>query len=107
VLACKDPLVEALLENYRVSARCAQWLKGKINPEVESSVLFDTVTVYLAFSEALLSIESLGVRATDDGYTVLDGGARRIRCATNWLDLEAFERLLATRITSGVALASP
>ena len=55
--------------------------------------------MYLAFSEELLEIEELGIRVTDDGYTMIDETAKIIRCATAWKDLEAFEDLLVARLT--------
>ena len=61
--------------------------------------MFDTVAVYLSFSEELLVMEELGVRVTDDGYTVIDEDAKTIRCATDWKDLAAFESLLVERLT--------
>jgi len=98
VRECKDPLVQALIENYRI------WLssgKGQWREEFEarSSILFDTVAVYLSFSEELLLMERLGLRVTDDGYTVIDDKAKAINCATGWRDLSAFESLLIKRLT--------
>jgi len=93
---CNDPMVQALMENYRI------WLKGGAERgefEVRSSILYDTVAVYLSFSEELLVMERLGVRVTDDGYTVLDEKAKAINCATRWRDLSAFESLLVKRLT--------
>jgi hypothetical protein len=58
------------------------------------------VAVYLAFSEELLVMEELGIRVTDEGYTVIDGGARAINCATGWKDLAAFEDFLVRRLTT-------
>jgi inosine-uridine nucleoside N-ribohydrolase len=94
-----DPLIRALLENYRIWARHVSWARG-LDPEVGSSVLFDTVAVYLAFSEELLVVETLPVRVTDDGYTRVEPGARPIRCATEWRDLPAFTDLLVRRLVS-------
>jgi inosine-uridine nucleoside N-ribohydrolase len=98
VRECKDPLVQALMENYRI------WLKngtGRWSEEFESgsSILFDTVAVYLSFSEELLLMERLGVRVTDDGYTLVDERSKAINCATGWRDLLAFESLLVKRLT--------
>ena len=93
---CDDPLITALIENYRVwsqSGGCADEFP------VRSSVLFDTVAIYLAFSEDLLVMEDLGVRVTEDGCTVIDDKARRIRCATRWKDLEAYKDFLTQRLT--------
>jgi inosine-uridine nucleoside N-ribohydrolase len=94
VYECKDPLTQALIENYRV------WAKYSPESEYRSSTLFDTVAVYLAFSEELLAMEKLGIRVTDDGYTVIDKDAKVINCAMDWKDLPAFEDLLVERLTS-------
>jgi len=95
---CPDPVVRALMENYRI------WLRhtsGDLSQfEQRSSVLFDTVAVYLAFSEELVVIDELGLRVTDDGYTVLDGNAKRIRAAVEWRDLDAFKEFLVDRLTA-------
>jgi len=88
-----DPLARAVIENYRL------WT-DEPRRETESSILFDTVAVYLAFAEDLLVMEDLPVRVTDEGFTVIEQGARRIRCATDWKDLPAFEDLLVRRLTT-------
>jgi len=91
----KDPVARAIIENYRA------WAAAGGNPQradTASSVLFDTVAVYLALAEELLQIENLGIRVTDDGMTVLDPAARPIRVATKWKDLAAFEDLLVRRL---------
>jgi len=94
---CNDPLVQALMENYRIWLR--KWPYARIEEfETRSSILFDTVTIYLAFSEDLLVIENLGIRVTDDGRTAIDNSAKTIRCATEWKDLSAFEDLLTQRL---------
>ena len=95
---CEDPLVQAVIENYRIWTRHSQWAR-EFDPETQSSVLFDTVAIYLAFSEELLVMERLGIRVTDDGYTVIDDDARTINCAMDWKDLPAFEDFLVQRLT--------
>jgi len=74
-----------------------EWLKD-LDVETDSSTLFDTVAIYLAFSEELLQMERLGFRVTEDGNTVIDDRAKKIHCATGWKDLAAFEDLLVERI---------
>ena len=91
---CPDPVVRALMENYRI------WSAEKrSNAESASSVLFDTVAVYLAISEELLRIEEVGLRITDDGRTVVDPSGRKVRCALEWTDLPSFEDFLVRRLT--------
>ena len=94
-----DPLVQALIENYRIWAKRVRWTE--VDAEKRSSTLFDTVAVYLAFSEDLLVMEQLGIRVTDDGHTVIDDEAKVINCAMAWRDLVAFEDLLVQRLTGG------
>jgi inosine-uridine nucleoside N-ribohydrolase len=101
VLNCRKPLVEALMDNYRFwwgSNRHAAAYPEKYL--TESSLLFDTVAIYLAFSENLLVMEELGVKVTDDGFTLVDENAKKLRCATSWKDMEAFEDLLLQRLLS-------
>ena len=70
-----------------------------MDPTEKSSTLFDTVAVYLAFSEELLEMEEMGLRVTDDGYTLPDENAKPVRCAMRWRDLSAFEGLVVQRLT--------
>jgi len=97
VARCEDPLVQALMENYRI------WRKAqdpKAPDEVDaSSVLFDTVAVYLAISTELVRIERLPLVVTDQGFTVVDPKGKPIDCALEWKDLGAFEDFLVERLT--------
>jgi len=111
VLQRKSPLTRALMQNYRAWQK--QMLLGankelsevEIDKRVEdkvnssSTTLFDTVAIYLTMSTDLIKMERLGIRVTDDGYTVIDDEAKIINCATEWKDLGAFEDFLVTRLT--------
>jgi inosine-uridine nucleoside N-ribohydrolase len=94
---CTDPLTQAVIENYRIWAQHVDWTD--VDAEAQSSVLFDTVAVYLAFAEELLKMEDLGIRITDDGYTIVEENAKVIHCATAWRNLPAFEDLLVKSLT--------
>ncbi len=98
VLECEDPLVRAVIDNYRIWAPNVHWA-GRLDPDRASSTLYDTVAIYLAFSEELLEIEPLGLRVTADGHTRIDRAARETRCAVAWSDLDGFEDLLVARLT--------
>ena len=97
VLGSNDPLARAVIENYHI------WAKNQsVDPSLVdrgSSTLFDTVAVYLAQSTELVKTERLGIKVTDDGYTVIDQKAKKIDCATEWKDLGAFEDFLVVRLT--------
>jgi len=58
------------------------------------------IAIYLAFSEDLLEMQQLGIRITENGYTLLDEDAKAISCAVDWENLDAFEDLLVRRLTS-------
>jgi hypothetical protein len=44
-------------------------------------------------------MEQLGIRVTDEGYTVIDETAKKMSVATEWKDLAAFEDFLVERLT--------
>jgi len=98
VRSCRTPLAQALVENYQVWA-ASRVSHHRFDPTCESSVLFDTVAVYLTFAQDLLVMEDLGIRVTDDGYTMIDDQAKVVHCATEWKDIAAFEDLLVERLT--------
>jgi inosine-uridine nucleoside N-ribohydrolase len=90
--ASKDPLVQALLENFRI------WGEQKsINDLKESSVLFDTVAVYLAEPgpNSLVEFEPIRISITDQGMMKIDPQGTLMNVATNWKDLSAFRDHLA------------
>lgn len=97
-----DPLARAVIENhFNWFDACSDWeFLQKLNPQTESSVLYDTVAVYMAFSETLLEMETHPLVVTDDARTVIDDNGNDVRCAMNWTDLDAFERLVAERLAS-------
>jgi inosine-uridine nucleoside N-ribohydrolase len=84
----QDPLARALLENYRI------WAKKE--NVTESSVLFDTVGVYLAYpgSKPLVELEDLQINVNAEGVTTLDPKGVKMSVATVWKDLGGYEDLL-------------
>lgn len=88
----KNIVAATVIENYRL------WSNGK-PVDQHSSTLFDCVAAYLAFANDLTEIEELGIRITNDGNTVIDPQAKKVKVATRWKDMEAFKDLLVKRIT--------
>lgn len=88
VVAAGTPRTTTLIENYD------QWSNRKHHPEDSSSVLFDTVAVYLAFDESLCKMETVNLVIDDAGNTVPNENGRPVRCALDWKDREAFEELM-------------
>ena len=101
VYECQEPLTKALIENYGVWCKAHKNLPSDM-AQTKSTTLFDTVAVYLAFSEELAKMEELGIGVTDDGYTVIDQNAKKIRCAMEWKDLSAYEDFLVERLIGPV-----
>lgn len=90
-----DPLVKALLENYRAWSN-----KPTVAELTRSSVLFDTVAVYLADSGAkpLLGLETLPIRVDDQGMTLIDPAGARMVVATTWTDLDGYRDYLVKNL---------
>jgi inosine-uridine nucleoside N-ribohydrolase len=103
VLASPDPGARALVENNRLWCKARPDICGNdpTRAERETTVLYDTVAVYLAFSEKLVRIEETGMRVDDGGMTIPDPAAPKRRWAVDWTDLGAYEDLLVERLTGG------
>ncbi len=111
VCSSKNPLTQALIENYRVWYRQGildehkNLAEAEVNKRVaekvdsSSTTLFDTVAIYLAMSTELVKMEKLPIIVTDDGFTRIDDKGKVISCATEWKDLSAFEDFLVDRLT--------
>ncbi|MCY3021256.1 MAG: nucleoside hydrolase [Planctomycetota bacterium] len=86
--ASDDELVKALLDNYRMWAK-----KAELSQLTASSVLFDTVAVYLAdpAPKPLIELESLNIAVNDGGFTVIDPAGAKMSVATNWKDLDGYK----------------
>jgi len=99
IMKCDNLVVSSIKENFEI------W-KKKIIPKLlmtkknKTSVLFDTVAIYLGFSEELLNIEELKIEITNRGLTQISERGNLVRCATSWKDLQAFKNLLVDRLTS-------
>lgn len=87
----RDPLVQAVLENYRIWAH-----KASLDQITSSTTLFDAVAVYLARPDAqtLLKLEDLTIAVTNDGFTRIDPAGKPMSVATKWKKLDDFHDLL-------------
>ncbi len=111
VFNCNSAVTSNLMQNYLM------WLKNGLRGQYKnadeanlnrlannrihqgSSVLFDTVAVYLAVSQDLVKMEKLPVEVDDQGYTRIVQGAKRVNCAVEWKSLENYETWLVDRLT--------
>jgi len=98
--ASKDPVAAAVIENYRLWSAAQRRNATTPDPwETRSSTLFDTVAIYLGYSEKLLKMERLPIEVTDAGFTVIQPGAKLTNVATEWKDLDAFRDWIVNRLT--------
>jgi inosine-uridine nucleoside N-ribohydrolase len=81
----KDPLLQALVENHRI------W--SKTDTVNQSSILFDTVAVYLAYPgpKSLVKLEPLTISVDDKGFTVIDPKGIPMAVATSWKSLDGYQ----------------
>ncbi len=100
----RNLLVNAIQEAYQV------WVKAgnaRLDTQVRSSVLFDTVAVYLSFDQSLVEMEDLKLKVDHRGYTVRDPNGKTVHTAMRWrvpLDDpdEGFHKLLFERYKGNI-----
>lgn len=97
--ASDSPMVKALLENYRIWADLVTWMEVDYFEE-RSSVLFDTVAVYMAFAHDFLEMVEVPITVTEDGFTRRDPAGIPTQVALRWKDLEGFYDHLTERLLS-------
>lgn len=93
---CSDPLTKAVLESYRIWAG-----KKSVDDLTESSILFDTVAVYLAMPgpKPLVTMEDLRITVTDNGTTAIDPGGMPMSVATSWTNMDAYLDLMVSTLS--------
>jgi len=89
----KTPRAQVVMENYK------EWVNYKNYPKGESSVLFDTLAIYLAYDDSLCEMETVKLSIDDKGATVPDEKGRPVKCALKWKDRDAYEALLMKALT--------
>lgn len=85
-----------IMENYRV------WDCHHGRPaghaDQESSILFDTVAVHLAYSRQFLKFEDMRLKVTDEGFTRPDPTGRPVSVALDWTDRDRYLDDLVARL---------
>jgi inosine-uridine nucleoside N-ribohydrolase len=91
--ASKNPCVQAVLENYRVwSENQNKHRKMALSNLHQSTILFDTVAVYLAdpSPRTFVKFQTLPIVVTETGVTKVDPKGQKVEVATEWTDKEGF-----------------
>jgi|APSaa5957512622_1039677.scaffolds.fasta_scaffold09294_3 inosine-uridine nucleoside N-ribohydrolase len=91
-------LPKAIMENYKIW--CATKPKKANAFETASSTLFDTLSVFLCFRQDFCTMEELGIRVDEKGFTRIDPNAKKMSVATEWKDIEAFKDLMVDRLVA-------
>lgn len=95
-----DPLARAVMANHNGWFAAIDWpIVEAVDPLRESSILFDTVAVYLGYSQAHLAMENLPIVVTDDAKTCEDSAGQMMQCAMDWRDRAGFLDMLTERLT--------
>jgi inosine-uridine nucleoside N-ribohydrolase len=96
--ATSDPMLRALIESYCIFATRQTWMICDYFT-TRSTILYDCVAVYLAYSEELVEIETVSFDVTSDGYTRRSPqGPFKARVALRWKNRDGFEAQLAGRL---------
>jgi hypothetical protein len=95
-----DILLNTLIENYSI------WSNPRMDKKefLESSILYDTVAIYLAYSQKLVNIERLPLYVDRKGKTSIRKKDyienMMVSCAISWKDLNEFEDHIVSRLLS-------
>lgn len=92
-----NPIVRACIENYRIWAQRVDWMTVDYE-EQKTSVLFDNVAVFMAYSEAYLGWETFPIKVRHDGLTERADKGTPVRVAMHWTDIEGFKEHITQRI---------
>lgn len=89
-------LAQIIIQNYTV------WYKTYHDTEpTQSSTLFDTVAVYLAYSQDFINMQSMFLEVDDQGFLKInEPGGKPFNVALDWTDLDAYERHLVQRVST-------
>lgn len=90
----QQKIPQSILEQYAVW-RKFQSIEGEM---VESSILFDTAAVHLAYSMEFSGFQKLRLAVDEKGFTWISPSGREITVALD-LDKTSFENMLVKRIT--------
>jgi inosine-uridine nucleoside N-ribohydrolase/dienelactone hydrolase len=88
------PLARVTLENY------ALWSNRKNYAADVTSILFDTLAIYLAHSEDWVNVETVNLSIDAEGNTNVDPAGRPVRCALSWKDRAAYEDHFVNALTA-------
>lgn len=88
------PVVVGLLEQFKIWDE--KYSHGFF--ENKTSILFDAVAVYLAYSEDHLVMKDMQIKLAEDGEMIPEKSGSNVRVAIDWEDIRSFKEHLVKRI---------
>lgn len=95
VLNSEDRLIGDVIENYRIWSNATGWTRH----EQQSTILYDTVAVHLAYSTDFLTMQQMRLIVCASGYTKPDYSGNSVNVAIAWSDKNSFLESLAKRLS--------
>jgi inosine-uridine nucleoside N-ribohydrolase len=94
----QNPVARLIMEQYRAWNLRA----GKHARDItkSSSILWDTVAIYLAMDERFCQMRDIRLRVTDQGITQPFADGKLTHVAIAWKDIDSFFKLLSERIAN-------
>ncbi|QUI22761.1 nucleoside hydrolase [Vallitalea pronyensis] len=93
LLASEDSLVKAVLDNYRIWWEDCDWNEHQQNVDIESSILYDPVTLMYMYDESAFTHEDMDMYVDFNGLTHIESGyGNRVHCATGIIDEEKLKK---------------
>jgi inosine-uridine nucleoside N-ribohydrolase len=89
-----NPIIEQIIVNHEIWG----WARSGLNIETETSILFDTVAIYLAISEELVEIETNAIEIKKDGKMKIKAKGIPVRCAIRWKNFTLYLDWLVDRL---------
>ena len=97
--ASRDPLCREVWESWQIWRSFYEKRPvASLAPSIPSSVLYDTVAVFLAFSRQWLNVKTLNLTVTNDGFTREDPAGHPVDAALTWTDKPAYLEFLKQRL---------
>jgi len=95
VFEAKNRLARDVIENYLI------WAGNSERSRLQSSILYDTVAVHLAYSTEFIAMRTMKLIVDDQGFTREAPTGRDVNVALDWLDLGGYKKSLVQRLSKG------
>jgi inosine-uridine nucleoside N-ribohydrolase len=92
--------LETVMRSYREWSEHPSFASPDVSPERQTSVLFDTLAVYLAYDHEHVAVESLDLVIDDAGVVSESPEGRPVHVAITWRDFDGFLDHLVGRLST-------